>query len=59
MWPFIVIAALMGTAFGIGLVLSPDLAIAVVAVAVAAAIGFFVGSDRARRLIERALEENE
>ena len=59
MWLFFVIAALAGAAFGIGLVLSPDLAIAVVAVAVAAAIGFVIGSDRARRLIERALEENE
>jgi len=58
MWRFIVISALMGAAFGIGVVLSPALAIAVVAVAVAAAAGFVIGSDRARRLIERALEEN-
>jgi hypothetical protein len=41
-----------------GLVLAPILTIAVVAVTVAAAIGFVIGSDRARRLIERALEEN-
>ena len=58
MWLLVAIAALMGAAFGIGLVLSPGLAIAVVAVAAAAAIGFVIGSDRARRLIERALEEN-
>ena len=58
MWWLVSIVALMGAAFGIGVVLSPGLAIAVVAVAVAAVIGFVVGSDRARRLIERALEEN-
>lgn len=58
MWLLIVIVALMGAAFGVGLVLSPGLAIGVIVVAVAAAIGFVIGSDRARRLIERALEEN-
>lgn len=58
MWVVIAIAALMGTLFGIGTVLSPGLALAVLAVAAAAAIGFIIGSDRARRLIERALEEN-
>jgi Flp pilus assembly protein TadB len=58
MW-FIVIAALMGAVFGVGAALSPGLAIAVGAVVVAAAIGFVIGSDRARRLIERALEEHE
>jgi hypothetical protein len=58
MWPLFVIVALMGAIFGIGVVLSPGLALAVLAVAVAAAIGFVIGSDRARRLIERALEEN-
>ena len=59
MWELLPIAALLGAVFGVGVALSPGLAIAVVAIAVAAAIGFFVGSDRARRLIERALEENE
>lgn len=59
MWPYVLTATLLGIVFGIGIALDPLLSWIVVFIAAAAAIGFVIGSDRARRLIERALEETE
>jgi Flp pilus assembly protein TadB len=56
---YVITAAMLGIVFGIGLALDPLLSWIAVFIAAAAVIGFVIGSDRARRLIERALEENE